>query len=68
MKAKVIKEMTTEEVADKLTEEFETYRKLKMNHVVSPLENPLQLRFHRRTIARLKTELAGRESKAQSNN
>jgi len=44
-----------------LTEQLE---KLKLTHAVAPLENPLQLRHMRRTIARLKTELTKREAQA----
>ena len=36
---------------------------MKLTHVVSPLENPLQIRNIRRTIARLKTELLKRTNK-----
>jgi len=34
---------------------------MKMNHAISPLENPLEIRNTRRTIARLKTELRRRQ-------
>ncbi|MBO6533028.1 MAG: 50S ribosomal protein L29, partial [Muricauda sp.] len=33
----------------------------KMAHAVTPLENPLQIRKTRRTVARLATELTKRE-------
>lgn len=61
MKPSVIKEMTTEEIKDKISEETDALVKLKMHHAVSQLENPLQLRFRRRDVARLKTELTKRE-------
>jgi len=32
-----------------------------MAHAISPLENPIQLRNVRRTVARLATELTNRE-------
>ena len=32
-----------------------------MNHTVSPLENPLKIKFTKRTIARLLTELQSRK-------
>jgi large subunit ribosomal protein L29 len=60
MKASVIKEMTTEELQDKLMEENELYSKLKLNHAVSPLENPLSIKLKRKVIARLSTELNNR--------
>jgi large subunit ribosomal protein L29 len=61
MKASVIAEMTTEEIKDKLVEEAEMSSKLKINHTVSPLENPMQLKSRRKVVARLKTELKKRE-------
>ena len=57
MKAGVIKEMTTEEIKDKIAEEQDVLSKIKVNHTVSQLENPLQIRLKRRALARLRTEL-----------
>ncbi|MBQ8058855.1 MAG: 50S ribosomal protein L29, partial [Prevotella sp.] len=34
---------------------------LKLNHQVSPLENPSQIKAARRDIARMKTEIRSRE-------
>ena len=34
-----------------------------MNHKVSPIENPIQIKFLRRDIARLKTEILNRDMK-----
>jgi large subunit ribosomal protein L29 len=34
--------------------------KMKVSHTVTPIENPLQIRATRRTVARLKTELGKR--------
>lgn len=64
MKNSVIREMTTDEIRDKITDEKETLDKLTLGHSVSPLENPLQLRAKKREIARLATELNKRQ-KAQ---
>ena len=41
MKSSVIREMTTEEIEDRLIDEKSTLAKLKMQHAISPLENPL---------------------------
>jgi large subunit ribosomal protein L29 len=65
MKNSVIREMKTDEVADKISEEIAQLSKLKMNNSVSPLENPLQLRYKKRNIARLKTELTKRNKAAK---
>jgi large subunit ribosomal protein L29 len=60
MKQDIVKDLTTDEVRDRIAEEQVNYRKMKMSHTVSPLENPLKLRATRRFIARLKTELKKR--------
>jgi large subunit ribosomal protein L29 len=38
--------------------------KMKISHSVTPMENPMQIRVIRKTIARLKTELGKRETQA----
>ena len=63
MKASIVKELTTEEVVDRIKEERESWKRMKLNHAVSPLENPLQLKTSRRFIARLETELKSRQLK-----
>ncbi|NNF01124.1 MAG: 50S ribosomal protein L29 [Bacteroidia bacterium] len=60
MKISIVKELTTEEVRDKIKEERENYTRLKLNHAVSPIENPMKIRDSRRLIARLETELKER--------
>lgn len=60
MKQSEIKELTTEEVVERIEVETSTVQKLKMMHVVSPLENPLTIRDARRNVARLKSELSRR--------
>ena len=64
MKAEVIRELTTGEIKERLEEEQKHLVKLKMNHAVSPLENPNKIKAYRRTIARLITELRRRELEA----
>ncbi len=61
MKAEVIRELTTGEIKERLEEEKKHLVKLKMNHAVSPLENPNKIKAYRKTIARLITELRKRE-------
>ena len=61
MKQTEIKELSTAELQEKLDETKKSYLDLKMAHAVSPLENPIQLRGIRRTIARIATELTNRE-------
>ena len=62
MKQTEIKAMSTEELREKMAEVKKQYADLKMAHTVTPLENPLQLRVTRRTVARLATELNKREN------
>jgi large subunit ribosomal protein L29 len=63
MKQSVIREMTTSELEDLLDNEKAQIEKMKVNHMVSPLENPKQITFARKTIARILTELKSRELK-----
>ncbi|RAV30824.1 50S ribosomal protein L29 [Sinomicrobium soli] len=61
MKQSEIRELSVAELQEKLGEFKKNYADLKMAHAVTPLENPLQLRKVRRTVARLATELTKRE-------
>ncbi len=61
MKASVVREMTTQEIREKLVEEKLSYSKAKMAHSISPMENPLVLRSSRKDIARLAGELRQRD-------
>lgn len=61
MKTSEIKDLTTEEIKEKIETEKAALNKMKMNHAVSPLENPMLIRTTRRNIARLMTELRKRE-------
>lgn len=62
MKQSEIKELSVEELRDKMAEFKKQYAEMKVAHSVTPLENPLQLRGARRTVARLATELTKREN------
>ncbi|MBQ9426453.1 MAG: 50S ribosomal protein L29 [Paludibacteraceae bacterium] len=61
MKTAEIKELTTAEIQERLITERENLVRMKLNHSISPLENPLQIKVARKTIARLATELRARE-------
>ena len=61
MKVSEIIEMTTKEIVEKIQVEKENLIRLRMNHAVSPLDNPLKIRETRKNIARLKTVLRQRE-------
>ena len=68
MKKEDIKELTTDELRLRLVEEKTHYAKLKMNHAISPIENPLKIRISRRGIAMLNTELTRRTKVALTKN
>ena len=61
MKAKEIKDLTTPEISEKIEIEEEKFGKMRLNHAVAAMENPMELRSQRRFIARLKTELRARQ-------
>ncbi len=63
MKTSEIKELTSKEILERLQTEQENLVRLKLNHSVSPLDNPMKIRESRRNIARLKTILSAREVK-----
>ena len=65
MKSTVIREMTTEEIGDALLNARESLEKMKMQHAISPLENPMVLKEKRNDVARLLTELSNRNNEAQ---
>jgi large subunit ribosomal protein L29 len=61
MKSQDIKQLSTKDLAEKINEEKAAYAKLKLNHAVSPIENPVKITSERKLIARLKTELRARQ-------
>lgn len=61
MKNQEIIELTTDELKERIAAERVALNKLKMNHVVTPLENPGEIKKLRRTISRMMTELRKRE-------
>lgn len=63
MKISEIKELSDKEILERLDAEKNHLLRLKMNHAISPLDNPLQIKDVRRNIARIATELRQRELK-----
>ena len=66
MEQVVIKELSTAELIERLEDETNQLVKLKLNHAVSPLENPNKIKVYRKTVARIKTELRKRELEEQN--
>ena len=60
MKATELKELSVADLSELLVEQKTTLSKLKINHKIAELENPIQIKNYRRTIARIKTELTSR--------
>jgi large subunit ribosomal protein L29 len=67
MKTSEIKELTTPEIVEKLQVEKENLVRLKLNHAVSPLDNPMKIKNSKRNIARLNTILRERELNENKN-
>ncbi len=61
MKIKEVNELETKELVEKLENAQAALATMKLNHNISPLENPSQIKAARRDIARMKTELRQRE-------
>ena len=61
MKIKEINELDAKALAEKMENLVAQLKQLKLNHTVSPLENPSQIKSVRRDIARLQTVLRQRE-------
>jgi len=58
-----LQEFSIEQLTNELSETQTQYQKLKFDHALRGLENPLALRTVRRDIARMKTEIRAREVK-----
>lgn len=62
MKQKDIILLSEQEIKEKIQAEKNKLIKLKLQHAVSPIENPMEIRSTRKTIARLLTELNKRKN------
>ena len=61
MKIAEIRELSTAELRERIEADVMRYAQMKLNHAISPLENPELLKKMRRDIARMKGELRSRE-------
>lgn len=61
MKNSEIRELSTKDIQERIEDQETILDKARLNHAVSPLENPNVLKEYRKTIARLKTELNKRK-------
>ena len=61
MKNEEIKELSTQDLKDRLEQAQKDYLQQKINHTISPIDNPAKITLDRKMIARMKTELRQRE-------
>ncbi len=66
MKQSEIKELSTVELIERIETEKKQLLKMKLNHAVSPLENPMKISLYRRNISRMLTEVRAREIAEQN--
>ena len=58
---KDIKTLSSEQLVTKVKEDKEILAKLKFAHTISPIENPMRIKFLKKDIARVLTELNSRK-------
>ncbi len=67
MKSTEIRELSIKEILERIDNEKTTLVRMKLNHAITPLDNPNKLSEMRKTIARLITELRQRELNDKNN-
>ncbi|HQG63574.1 MAG TPA: 50S ribosomal protein L29 [Bacteroidales bacterium] len=66
MKTSEIRELSTSDLIERIDTERTMLVRMKMNHAITPLDNPQKLKQAKLNIARLITELRSRELKQKS--
>jgi large subunit ribosomal protein L29 len=66
VKQSEISELTDNELMERLDNEKDYLARLKLNHAISPLDNPNKIVVARRNVARLTTEVNHRNKKTQT--
>jgi large subunit ribosomal protein L29 len=61
MKTSEIKELSTPDILERIDTERTMLVRMKLNHAITPLDNPQKVKEVKLTIARLLTELRTRE-------
>jgi large subunit ribosomal protein L29 len=67
MKTSEIKELSTPDLLERIDTERTMLVRMKLNHAITPLDNPQKVKEVKLTIARLLTELRTREMNKKSN-
>ena len=57
MKISEIRQIPAAELSERINDAVAKYDQMLLNHSISPLENPAQIKEARRTIAKMKTVL-----------
>ena len=66
MKSSEIRELSNQELLERIDNEKTALVRMKLNHAISPLENPQKIKESRKTVARLMTETRKREINEKS--
>ncbi len=66
MKTSEIRELSTSDLIERIDTERTMLVRMKLNHAITPLDNPQKLKQTKLTIARLLTELRDREMNQKS--
>jgi large subunit ribosomal protein L29 len=61
MKNAELIELTGKELSERLYNEKDYLLRLRLNHAISPLDNPMKIKESRRNIARIMTEINKRK-------
>ncbi|HON18315.1 MAG TPA: 50S ribosomal protein L29 [Salinivirgaceae bacterium] len=67
MKMSEVRQLSDKDLKDRIKDLKITLTQLRINHAITPLDNPMQLRALRKDIARLNTELRQREISKRNN-
>ena len=67
MKTSEIKELSTSDLLERIDTERTMLVRMKLNHAITPLDNPQKVKEVKLTIARLLTEMRTRELNKKSN-
>jgi large subunit ribosomal protein L29 len=66
MKASEVRELSTPDLIERIDSEKNMLLRMKLNHAITPLDNPRKLKETKVTIARLLTEMRARELNNES--
>lgn len=66
MKTSEIRELSTPDLIERIDTEKTMLTRMKLNHAITPLDNPQKIKQVKLTIARLLTELRQRELNEKS--